>query len=591
MTSTRTRRRNPRAQQPSSLVPIVPVLPVVVAPGTAPALSAISSPAPSDGSAHDAAWAMFARCFDGPDLVPPRSTPAVDDAVLERLSADQRWALRQVQTFDDLAAKGWADNTRRSYGWHARKWGEWCSGQGIAPLPLDPEQVTVHLMGLALVTDTNGEYARDQDGQLMHATLMPTIEGRLQALNLLARFTGHPAPGDAPAVQALMRGLRRLVGVRARRRKQAVDHDLLKAMLTALEGWSAKQARNRLLVALRHATGLSPQAIAALTWFDVTLESDVAVLATKRGPVRVPRANDGGACAVELLSQARAVATRLDRLDGPVVPGVGGVKPMTRQAINLAAAHVLSELSTVLNRPVAWTDLPNLERDLFVQGFTGLRTADPTLAQIRNRAMLLTAWHTALRRSNVVMLRWGDVTFHSTGVVTMLNRRSKTDQEGVGHISRLSPSPDPSVVPCPVDALLAWQSALTEALGRPPASGEPVFPLLTKSGVALGADGRLRGLQGEVLNELVQDLVVAAGACSKSDRLLFGAHSLRAGFITEGLRDGKLSIAEIQEVSGHKQVDVLLQYRREVEQNSRNSSSVLMSRMVAQTSSAPATGG
>lgn len=42
----------------------------------------------------------------------------------------------------------------------------------------------------------------------------------------------------------------------------------------------------------------------------------------------------------------------------------------------------------------------------------------------------------------------------------------------------------------------------------------------------------------------------------------FGAHSLRAGFVTEALGAGGLSIAQVQEVTDHKSTQILLEYYR-----------------------------
>lgn len=44
----------------------------------------------------------------------------------------------------------------------------------------------------------------------------------------------------------------------------------------------------------------------------------------------------------------------------------------------------------------------------------------------------------------------------------------------------------------------------------------------------------------------------------------FGGHSLRAGFLTEGAKQGA-SVFKLQQVSRHRSLDVLLGYVRDVE--------------------------
>jgi hypothetical protein len=46
--------------------------------------------------------------------------------------------------------------------------------------------------------------------------------------------------------------------------------------------------------------------------------------------------------------------------------------------------------------------------------------------------------------------------------------------------------------------------------------------------------------------------------------------------VTEGLRDDKLSVTEVAEVTGHKSIDVLVSYRREVNSSKRNASRKLL---------------
>lgn len=47
-------------------------------------------------------------------------------------------------------------------------------------------------------------------------------------------------------------------------------------------------------------------------------------------------------------------------------------------------------------------------------------------------------------------------------------------------------------------------------------------------------------------------------------RGLFGAHSLRRGFVTEALRDDKLTIGQVMDITGHASADQMMRYRDEV---------------------------
>ncbi len=90
--------------------------------------------------------------------------------------------------------------------------------------------------------------------------------------------------------------------------------------------------------------------------------------------------------------------------------------------------------------------------------------------------------------------------------------------------------------------------------------------------------GRPARLTGDGVNEVVQRLATAAGLATTTvnGRHPYGAHSLRAGFITEALRDNKLSIEDVQDVTDHKSIQILLGYRREVNAAQRNGSRKLL---------------
>ena len=80
-----------------------------------------------------------------------------------------------------------------------------------------------------------------------------------------------------------------------------------------------------------------------------------------------------------------------------------------------------------------------------------LRAAGPSLRGMRDKALVVTAYITLVRRSELVALRLEDLKVEPDGFGTLLIRRSKTDQEGEGAIAAV-----------PNDAmrhLLAWIEA------------------------------------------------------------------------------------------------------------------------------------
>ena len=142
-----------------------------------------------------------------------------------------------------------------------------------------------------------------------------------------------------------------------------------------------------------------------------------------------------------------------------------------------------------------------------------------TLGGIRDRALLLTGFVGALRRSEVAALDVADAQFVPEGV-TLIIRRSKSDQEGAGERVGLPYASDPLV--CPVRGLRAWREAsgITEgALFRP-----------------VDRFGRLG--QGRLSGQAVAEAVKRAVGRIGRDPADYAGHSLRAGMATAAAQAG-----------------------------------------------------
>src|SRR5690606_10712165 len=120
----------------------------------------------------------------------------------------------------------------------------------------------------------------------------------------------------------------------------------------------------------------------------------------------------------------------------------------------------------------------------------------------RDRAIVLVAIVTGLRRSELAALRWADVEPASEGLLVWV-RRSKTDQIGEG---RAVAVPRGRGLVCPV-------RALRDLRARRELDGEA------------GPDASVFGCEGRTIARVIKRVAELAG----EDPRQFGAHSARAG--------------------------------------------------------------
>lgn len=153
------------------------------------------------------------------------------------------------------------------------------------------------------------------------------------------------------------------------------------------------------------------------------------------------------------------------------------------------------------------------------------------LGAIRDRALLLLGYFGAFRRSELVALNVEDLTYTAGGLVVRI-ARSKTDQLGAGATKPIAANRDRRIDP--VAAVQAWQAA---------------------SGIKAGA--LFRGVrQGRLLPKRLTAQVVALVVKREAGRVglnpdVFGAHSLRSGFVTTARRRG-VADRTTRAVTGHR---------------------------------------
>jgi site-specific recombinase XerD len=185
---------------------------------------------------------------------------------------------------------GVAPATRRAYQSSWEAWHRWCDARQVPALPAAPEQLVAWLSERA-------------DGGAKVATL----EKDLAALAAVHRIAEMLGPRSHPAVRAVLRGIRRKVGV-AQRQVTALRVEDLRAALPRGEG--ARVLRDRALLLVGFAGALRRSELVALDHGDVEFRPEGMVLrlrASKTDPERrgvlvaIPYAKRADLCPVRAL--------------------------------------------------------------------------------------------------------------------------------------------------------------------------------------------------------------------------------------------------------------------------------------------------
>ena len=169
--------------------------------------------------------------------------------------------------------------------------------------------------------------------------------------------------------------------------------------------------------------------------------------------------------------------------------------------------------------------------------------AEPSLADLRDRALLLTCFAGGLRRSELVALDVEDLKITHDGIKLKI-RRSKGDQEGEGAVVLIGSGSRPET--CPVKAMRDWLKASAITYG-------PVFRRLTAAGAI---EGRLTG--NGVWRVLRRRAAQAELTVEEGERL--SPHGMRAGYITEAYLNGALD-EQVMAHARQKSIETTRRYR------------------------------
>ncbi|OZF53102.1 site-specific integrase [Rhodococcus sp. 14-2470-1a] len=259
----------------------------------------------------------------------------------------------------------------------------------------------------------------------------------------------------------------------------------------------------------------------------------------------------------------------------------GHLSPSAHELVTATLSGIRREYAAAGDRPRTPRD-PLLVEDIKVLVSTArdrCRGWSDEVLERRDSAILLLGFAGALRRSELSELVCGDITVHRHDGLHVRLRKSKTDQEGRGAVKAL-PYTD-SHETCPPCAYVRWIQVVAafDAGGRPsvirllrkqePFTGHvcrrgvprrtaaraPLFRAIAKNG-NLGATA----LSGAAIHQTIRRRAEQAGYDHAALAKL-GGHSLRAGFVTQGTRNGADGSAVARQ-TGHASVDSVEVYRR-----------------------------
>jgi integrase len=228
---------------------------------------------------------------------------------------------------------------------------------------------------------------------------------------------------------------------------------------------------------------------------------------------------------------------------------------LTRRLAAISVAHEAQRLPNPVNSPLIRATMRGIRREHGIAQrraapllrddlFAVLAAMGEGIKDLRDRALLLLGFASALRRSELVALDCRDIERVRQGLVIHL-RKSKTDQDGAG---RSIGVPFGRSKWCPVAALERWLEAAGIVDGA-------IFRRVDRHGHV-----STERLSAEAVCIVVRDRVGKAGY----DAEKFSGHSLRAGLATSAAQVG-VSSWRIRQTTGHSSDAMLGRYVRDGE--------------------------
>lgn len=218
-------------------------------------------------------------------------------------------------------------------------------------------------------------------------------------------------------------------------------------------------------------------------------------------------------------------------------------------------------------RPILADDLQHTVSTLEISG-----SVPASVSARRDACLLVFGYAGAFRRSELAALQLKNIHWHPADGLHVMVTRSKTDQYGFGQIKALPYGRLPTT--CPVCVLYRWLDVLEATLsGRPVPTGSNEGHVCRGQHPALVAHptqwlfppvnrhGRVftdHPMSGQAVNAMVQRRLAGAG----TDPSGYGSHSMRAGFVTQALRNGATD-AQVMRQTGHRSPATVHIYDRE----------------------------
>lgn len=184
-------------------------------------------------------------------------------------------------------------------------------------------------------------------------------------------------------------------------------------------------------------------------------------------------------------------------------------------------------------RPLGVEDLRRISQRLAALG---------TPTAMRDRAILVVGFASALRRSSIAELMLEDIEFTKEGFIISV-RAEKQDQKGRGRLIGIPRGAH--LATCPVLCLGGWLQLRGTQAG-------PLFPRLDRKHELLPMDG-------ECVYRVVKKCVALIGI-DPDDHI--GGHSLRAGFVTAAGEAGATDLL-IAAQTGHRTLAMVRRYFRQ----------------------------